>query len=67
MSMTIQEYANRRVGQQSLLQARIDEFRALTQVGADTSHCREDAHTLLDSMLDGFAEFTQAAMRGDFS
>ena len=67
MPMTIQEYANRNVGQQSLLQAKIDEFRALTSMGANATQSRDDAHTILDSLMDGIAEFTQAAMRGDFA
>lgn len=67
MPVTIQEYAARAVGQRDLLDAKIAEFRALACMGANTEQSREDTHTLLDAMLDGIAEFSVAAMRGDFS
>lgn len=64
---TIQEYAQRNVGQMALPEAKISEFRALVQMGVDPTKARDDAHTILDAYMDGLAEFTEAARRGDFA
>ncbi len=66
MSMTIEQFAHRNVGQMALLEAKIAEFRAYIQIGNDGEMARNDAHSVLDSLLDGLADFTEAVKRGDF-
>lgn len=66
--MKLDEYARRAVGQDQLLAAKMAEFRAMLNIGGKDAiqRVRDDVHSIIDAQLDCWAEFHEAAKRGDF-